>query len=85
MASSLGFTCHLPPGNSDGLYCLFFILLLNFLSSPSFPLSPSVTSPWGSFLQLPDVQAGFGMEAEAFFLLAFQEGKKLAIWAAVAC
>lgn len=85
MASSLGFTCRLPPGDSDGRYCLFFILLLNFLSSPSFPLSPSVAAPWGSFLQLPDVQAGLGMEEEAFFLLASQEGKEPAIWAAVAC
>lgn len=67
--------------------CLYFASLFPLLSSFPFALtpSPSVAAPWGSFPCLPDVQAGLGMEAEAFFLLAFQEGKKLAIWAAVTC
>lgn len=83
LAASLGFTCRLPPGDSDGLCCLFLVCFLFPLlsSSPSAPtLSPSVAAPWGSFLRFPDVQAGLGMEREAF-----QEGKKLAVWAAVTC
>lgn len=39
MATSLGFTYRLPPGDSESLL-LVFILLLYFLSSPSSPLLP---------------------------------------------
>lgn len=37
------------------------------------------------FPRFQDVQTVLGVEAESFFLLAFQEGKKLLIWAAVTC
>lgn len=59
------------------VFCLlFFAALFPLLSSfPSAPtLAPSVAAPWGSFPRLPDVQAGLGMEGEAF-----QEGKEPAV------
>lgn len=59
MAVSLGFTCRLPLGDSDGLCCLFlfcFFISSALLLSPFAPtLSPSVAAPRGSFPRLPDV------------------------------
>ena len=89
MAVSLGFACRLPLGDSDGLCCLFlfcFFISFALLLSPFAPtLSPSVAAPRGSFLASQMLQAGLGMEAEALLLPAFQEGKELAVCAAVTC
>lgn len=53
-------------------FASLFPLLSSFPSAPT--LSPSVAAPWGSFLRLPDVQAGLRMEGEAF-----QEGTEPAV------
>lgn len=87
MAMSLGFTCCLPPGNSDNLCCLF--LFCFFISSPLlFPsaptVAPSVAAPWG--LSSPPRCIGRTWNGSRGLLPSGLSGrKKLAIWAAVTC
>lgn len=68
--------------------CFYFASSFPLPSSflPLLPPCPHLLLPHGGlFLASQMLQAGLGMEAEALFLPAFQEGEELVVCAAVTC